>query len=435
MKHRFVMSSFALALLAGFITPFADGADIFFMLRDEFALSEGDEAQLEIFDERGDTVELWDNNRIQEDEFASLDAADEADLVWVDESVSSGRLSIVQDTTTPLINNENYACDSLGLTIPSGGGRADGHGSPGTLNPDGEELTAGTSFGTDILVVDNSHPIARAAGLQLGPLTVYDDQGLGEEGGGRRSWCIPGESASIIATMPEFSESHPAAATVFVHEAGDELADGRDAEGMRIFMFLSDTNRGPELDDPGAEADGTGPGWEATLLTPEGRRLINAAIDYALGTISLVEGDFNGNGERDVADLDLMAAGMATNDLTFDLDGDGDADIEDRLHWVQNLSNTFFGDADFNGEFNSGDFVTVFVPAKYETDEAATWSEGDWNGDGVFNSGDFVTAFTGGGYESGPREGGLQIVPEPSSAVLVLLGVGVFCVPRRSRGI
>ena len=136
-----------------------------------------------------------------------------------------------------------------------------------------------------------------------------------------------------------------------------------------------------------------------------------------------VVGDFNGNGMRDVADLDLLAAAMGGNDASFDVNGDGNVNFEDRKMWVEELSNTFVGDANFDGQFNSSDFVAVFGAAKYENGEPATWAEGDWNGDGVFSSSDFVAAFGGGGYESGPREGGLQTVPEPSSAALILLGL------------
>jgi hypothetical protein len=136
-----------------------------------------------------------------------------------------------------------------------------------------------------------------------------------------------------------------------------------------------------------------------------------------------VAGDFNASGARDPGDLDLLAGGMMDNDLAFDLNNDGKTDIEDRRVWIEDLSNTFYGDSDFSGEFNSSDFVKVFVPAKYETGQAATWEEGDWNGDKVFNSSDFVTAFGAGGYEKGPREGGLQVVPEPSSVILMTLGL------------
>ena len=126
---------------------------------------------------------------------------------------------------------------------------------------------------------------------------------------------------------------------------------------------------------------------------------------------------------RDVADLDLLAAAMGGNDASFDVNGDGNVNFEDRKMWVEELSNTFVGDANFDGQFNSSDFVAVFGAAKYENGEPATWAEGDWNGDGVFSSSDFVAAFGGGGYESGPREGGLQTVPEPSSVALILLGL------------
>ena len=65
------------------------------------------------------------------------------------------------------------------------------------------------------------------------------------------------------------------------------------------------------------------------------------------------------------------------------------------------------------------------IAGKYESDQAATWAEGDWNGDGVFNSGDFVVAFTDGGFEQGPRVA--ATVPEPSGIVLAFVSIlGVF---------
>ena len=148
----------------------------------------------------------------------------------------------------------------------------------------------------------------------------------------------------------------------------------------------------------------------------------------------VLPGDFNGDGMRDPGDYDLLAAGVLNGDAAFDLDGDGDADSEDRRVWVEDLSNTYFGDADFNGEFNSGDFVAVFSAGKYETGEAATWAQGDWNGDNLFNSSDFVIAFSGGGYEIGPRPGGPMVVPEPSSIGLSFCGLIILSIfARRKR--
>ena len=101
--------------------------------------------------------------------------------------------------------------------------------------------------------------------------------------------------------------------------------------------------------------------------------------------------------------------------------------IADRILWVNELKNTWMGDADLNGVFNSSDFVVVFSSAKYETGQPAVWTQGDWDGDGVFNSSDFVAAFSNAGYETGPRPGGPNpvalAVPEPSSVVMVLISL------------
>ena len=106
-----------------------------------------------------------------------------------------------------------------------------------------------------------------------------------------------------------------------------------------------------------------------------------------------VKGDFNANGMRDPNDVDLLAA-AAPDDLAFDLNNDNVVNEEDRRVWVEDLTNTYFGDSTFDGEFSSADFVKVFSAAKYETGNPSTWEEGDWNGDGVFSSTDFVIAFS-----------------------------------------
>ncbi len=159
----------------------------------------------------------------------------------------------------------------------------------------------------------------------------------------------------------------------------------------------------------------------------------------ANGAMSYVEprvlGDYNNNGQRDVNDLDILTAAMQRGDYhwTYDFNGDGLLNRTDREWWVERLSNTYMADANFDGEWNSSDFVAVFKVAKYETGEAATFSEGDQNGDGLFNSADFVAAFAGGAYERGPREGGLMVVPEPSGRLLPILSVGFIIAWYRHR--
>jgi hypothetical protein len=152
------------------------------------------------------------------------------------------------------------------------------------------------------------------------------------------------------------------------------------------------------------------------------------------GEVIPIDGDFNNNGIRDVEDLDLLAAAIAANDPSFDLDGDGDADPADRTYWVEVLANTYSGDINLDGEFNSSDLVGVFIAGKYESGQPATWSEGDFNGDSVFDSGDLVTAFIGGGYEVGPRPNVPAAVPEPCAALLMMLGVGSLAARRPRAG-
>jgi hypothetical protein len=140
--------------------------------------------------------------------------------------------------------------------------------------------------------------------------------------------------------------------------------------------------------------------------------------------------DYNGNSQLDAGDLDAMAVGMMSNDARFDLDRDGDADVQDRLVWINDKKRTWVGDSNLDGEFNTSDLVAVFTSGKYETADEAGWAFGDWNGDLRFSTSDMVFAFTQGGYERGPRAA--SPVPEPTTCLLIVLG-GVACCAFRAR--
>ena len=160
-------------------------------------------------------------------------------------------------------------------------------------------------------------------------------------------------------------------------------------------------------------------------------------ITYTSMASATPSGDFNLNGELDAEDMDLLSKQVASPnpDLSFDLNGDNAVDTDDRSTWVKDLKKTWFGDADLNGEFNSGDFVAVFSAGKYEDgiEGNATWAEGDWDGNMDFDSGDFVAAFSDGGYERGPLPQQAVAVPEPTSVFAPLLGVGVVLARRRMK--
>jgi hypothetical protein len=173
---------------------------------------------------------------------------------------------------------------------------------------------------------------------------------------------------------------------------------------------------------------------------------VNDGSDYTAFNFQILEllpfipggglpGDYNNDGAVDVLDIDLQA--VAINDPNPDLDtydenGDGVVDFEDRRIWVKEHRGTWIGDANLDDEFNSGDLVAVFAAGKYETGLEASWAEGDWNGDLAFGSGDLVVAFADGGYEMGPLPAAAPAVPEPSSLTLLAMA-GLWLVGRRRR--
>ena len=132
--------------------------------------------------------------------------------------------------------------------------------------------------------------------------------------------------------------------------------------------------------------------------------------------------DINGDGVTDAADIDAISQQVA----------DGTATAADRLALIEGADglNTYVGDSDLNGQFDEQDFVAVFVAGKYLSGDAAGFAEGDWDGSGQFDEQDFVAAFVAGGYLAGPR-GAVSAVPEPSSLVLLALGMLAFVRRRR----
>jgi hypothetical protein len=142
-----------------------------------------------------------------------------------------------------------------------------------------------------------------------------------------------------------------------------------------------------------------------------------------ISDIVIVPGDFNSDGKLDITDLDDLTAKVAaaSTDMLYDVNSSSTVEVGDITFWVHDLQNTWVGDANLDGQFNSGDLVAVLATGTYEADVDSVWSSGDFNGDGRTNSGDLVAALADGGYEAGPRAA-VSAVPEPSSLLLCLLG-------------
>ena len=127
----------------------------------------------------------------------------------------------------------------------------------------------------------------------------------------------------------------------------------------------------------------------------------------------------------DVVSIDALFGAILDGNFEggYDLSADGFLDHDDIQYWVERIQETYFGDSNLDGEFNSGDLVEIFAAGEYEDGVAmnSTWATGDWNGDAEFDTGDLVLAFQSGGFEQGPRDS-RNAVPEPSGLILLLVG-------------
>ena len=110
-----------------------------------------------------------------------------------------------------------------------------------------------------------------------------------------------------------------------------------------------------------------------------------------------VLGDFDGSGQVDVLDLNLLLAALRASqfDPLFDVTQDGQLDSDDRDIMVESIMGIEYGDSNLDGVFDSQDLVLVFQYEEYEdgVSQNSIWQSGDWNGDGDFTSQDFVVAF------------------------------------------
>lgn len=150
--------------------------------------------------------------------------------------------------------------------------------------------------------------------------------------------------------------------------------------------------------------------------------------------VDAIDGDLNRDGWVNEKDINLLARERRTADpsIYFDINDSNNVDEDDLRHLVEEIINTWFGDANLDGEFNSADLVHVFQFGEYEDGIVANsqWETGDWNGDGEFDSADFVAAFQANGYENGPK---ILAVPESNSLWNLTWILFITCVRYRSR--
>jgi hypothetical protein len=117
------------------------------------------------------------------------------------------------------------------------------------------------------------------------------------------------------------------------------------------------------------------------------------------------------------ADIDSLGAAIRQNstDLQYDVDASNSVDQGDLTFLVVEHLQTWFGDSNLDGFFDTDDLIAIFQAGQYDDGVSlnSTWSTGDWNQDAEFDSADLIVAFQDGGYLQGPRPVAAQ-VPEPS---------------------
>ena len=163
-----------------------------------------------------------------------------------------------------------------------------------------------------------------------------------------------------------------------------------------------------------------------------GDNTTRAAAVVQLGSIRHVSYDLDVDGQLTSADIDAwdsrFRAGPSDasreKDVPFDLNHNGVLEPVDRQIWLDSVAEIQFGDANFDGTFNSSDLILVFQSGLYEDPNLgnATWATGDWNGDGDFQSQDVILAFQSGAYQTAAHP-----VPEPASSAWAVawLGLGI----------
>jgi hypothetical protein len=209
------------------------------------------------------------------------------------------------------------------------------------------------------------------------------------------------------------------AAGIYNSKTGETIVDGWVETGRRSFdrdVVLELALAGNKISATAWHADGRKPTRPQYTFTDSrfasgnvglGEKVYvgTAAAEFRyFQVIPVLAGDFSGDGVLDASDVNVLGQQIAaaTNDASHDLTGDSLVNSDDLGFWVKDVKKTWYGDANLDGEFNSGDLVSVLQAGTFAANLPAGWHQGDWNGDARFDRSDIIVALQDGGYGHGP---------------------------------
>lgn len=163
--------------------------------------------------------------------------------------------------------------------------------------------------------------------------------------------------------------------------------------------------------------------------------LLHGVVDFSTGG-GVIDVDFNDDGNIDTVDIDALLAMIiaGTNNADFDLNGDSAVDVNDLDQWRGEAATAngfveayLLGDANLDGAVNAGDLNALGLSWLKSPD---AWSAGDFTADGVANAAD-LNVLGLNWLKMIDAAAATQTVPEPSSLVLIGLGIVGVILARR----
>lgn len=127
-----------------------------------------------------------------------------------------------------------------------------------------------------------------------------------------------------------------------------------------------------------------------------GRSLSNTATVTLSVDASPIEGDFNGDVQVNIADIDLLLAALHAGsvDPIYDVSRDGEVTLDDLNFLITNLvqtssgTGTWYGDVDLDGDVDRTDAAAVSV--QFGRAGTPTWASGDWDASGTTDLADMA---------------------------------------------